>query len=110
MLLTGSRSDGRARHRTHVPLSDVIENLRASEIVRVGHLLQNFLDPPRPVPADRRRGFESARWRKSGKLGREEIEIIAPAVDELQRIHANALISRSVFAGHDFSSRGRGRI
>jgi 4-hydroxythreonine-4-phosphate dehydrogenase len=65
-------------------LRDVPASLKTSEIVRVGHLLDNFL---------RRRGKTAPRIAvaglnphagESGKIGREEIEIIAPALRELQ--------------------------
>ena len=83
MLLTGGTITV-ALVTTHVPLRDVPASLKTSEIVRVGHLLDNFL---------RRRGKTSPRIAvaglnphagESGKIGREEIEIIAPALRELQ--------------------------
>jgi 4-hydroxythreonine-4-phosphate dehydrogenase len=69
---------------THIPLSEVPHTLKKSEIVRVGLLLLDFL---------RRRGIAAPRIAlaglnphagESGKLGREEIEIIAPAVEQLK--------------------------
>ena len=69
---------------THIPLREVPDALRQSEIVRVGLLLADFL---------RRRSKNAPRIAvaglnphagESGRLGREEIEIIAPAVEELQ--------------------------
>src|SRR5437762_8931697 len=83
MLLTGGAITV-ALVTTHVRLRDVPTSLKTSEIVRVGHLLDNFL---------RRRGKTAPRIAvaglnphagESGKIGREEIEIIAPAVRELQ--------------------------
>ena len=83
MLLTGGAITV-ALVTTHVRLRDVPASLKTSEIVRVGHLLDNFL---------RRRGKTAPRIAvaglnphagESGKIGREEIEIIAPAVRELQ--------------------------
>jgi 4-hydroxythreonine-4-phosphate dehydrogenase len=68
----------------HIPLSEVPRALKQSEIVRVGSLLLDFL---------KRRGITLPRVAvcglnphagESGKIGREEIEIIAPAVAELQ--------------------------
>ena len=68
----------------HVPLCKVPRALKQSEIVRVGLLLAEFV---------RSRGKNEARIAvaglnphagESGKLGAEEIEIIAPAVQELQ--------------------------
>ena len=83
MLLTGGRITV-ALVTTHLPLRDVPASLERSEIVRVGRLLDNFL---------RRRGKTAPRIAvaglnphagESGKIGREEIEIIAPALRELQ--------------------------
>src|SRR5947208_3360939 len=67
----------------HIPLAKVPNTLKQSEIARVGLLLADFL---------RRRSKNAPRIAvaglnphagESGKLGREEIEIIAPAVAEL---------------------------
>jgi 4-hydroxythreonine-4-phosphate dehydrogenase len=72
----------------HVPLASVPSLLRTSEIVRVGRLLADFL---------RARGIARPRIAvaglnphagENGDLGREEIDIIAPAVAELKR-HAD---------------------
>ena len=69
---------------SHVPLCKVPRALKQSEIVRVGLLLAEFV---------RSRGKNGPRIAvaglnphagESGKLGAEEIEIIAPAVQELQ--------------------------
>jgi len=91
MLLTGA-SLTVALVTTHIPFAKIIENLRTSEIVRVGSLLQNFLV--------RRGGSQriavaglNPHAGESGALGREEIDLIVPAVAELQRIHASAQIS-----------------
>lgn len=71
---------------THIPLRQVPVSLRRSEIVRVGKLLGEFL---------RDRGFVRPRIAvaglnphagESGQIGREEIEIIAPATHELQSL------------------------
>jgi 4-hydroxythreonine-4-phosphate dehydrogenase len=82
----------------HVPLRKVPRALKQSEIVRVGLLLEKFL---------RARGNTAPRIAvaglnphagESGKLGLEEIEIIAPAVDELN----GSLVTRQfslVFTG-----------
>lgn len=68
----------------HIPLGKILCALRQPEIVRVGLLLAQFL---------RSRGRTAVRIAvaglnphagESGKLGREEIEIITPAVQELQ--------------------------
>src|SRR5438094_277132 len=69
---------------THIPLREVPRALKQNEIVRVGLLLAAFL---------RRRGTKSPRIAvaglnphagESGRIGREEIQIIAPAVAELK--------------------------
>lgn len=68
---------------THIALREVPTTLRQSEIVRVGKLLAQFLKqrgrarPRIVVPGLNPHAGES------GKMGREEIEIIAPAVAEL---------------------------
>ena len=90
MLLTGAGLTV-ALVTTHLPLAAVSENLRSAEIVRVGSLLQNFL---------RRRGGTrriavaglNPHAGESGALGREEIDVIAPAVAELQRLHPSAQV------------------
>ena len=83
MCLTGGKLTV-ALVTAHVPLCKVPRALKQSEIVRVGLLLAEFL---------RSRGKNGPRIAvaglnphagESGKLGGEEIEIIAPAVQELQ--------------------------
>src|SRR6266699_3007728 len=69
---------------THIPLSEVPRALKQSEIVRVGLLLADFLrgrsiNAPRIAVA----GLNPHAG-ESGKIGREEIEFIAPAIEELQ--------------------------
>ncbi len=68
----------------HVPLRDVPTLLSGTEIVRVGRLLESFL---------RRRGVAEPRIAvaglnphagEGGDIGREEIESIAPAIEELR--------------------------
>jgi len=93
MCLTGGKITI-ALVTTHIPLRDVPSALKQSEIVRVGLLLDDFL---RCLP--RRNSTKAGRSRnapriavaglnphagESGKLGREEIEIISPAVAELK--------------------------
>ncbi len=82
MLLTGGKLTV-ALVTAHIPLSEVPRALKKSEIIRVGLLLLDFL---------RCRSYEKPRIAiaglnphagESGKIGREEIEIIAPAVAEL---------------------------
>jgi 4-hydroxythreonine-4-phosphate dehydrogenase len=70
----------------HIPLSDAIASLSRDEIVAVGvitakALQQDFgIDHPRLMIA----GLNPHAG-ESGSLGREEIEIIAPAVEDLKR-------------------------
>ncbi len=82
MCLTGGKITV-ALVTAHIPLSEVPRRLKQSEIVRVGVLLADFLQ---------RRSNRAQRVAvaglnphagESGKLGREEIEIIEPAVTEL---------------------------
>jgi 4-hydroxythreonine-4-phosphate dehydrogenase len=90
MLLTGGKLTV-ALVTTHLPFRDVPAALKKNEIVRVGLLLENFL---------RRRKIHEPRIAvaglnphagESGALGREEIEIIGPAIAELNsRSHAFA--------------------
>jgi 4-hydroxythreonine-4-phosphate dehydrogenase len=88
MCLTGGKITV-ALVTTHIPLSEVPRALKQPEIVRIGLLLLDFLE---------RRGINSPRIAvaglnphagESGKIGREEIEIIAPAVAELQSAISN---------------------
>jgi len=83
MLLTGGKLTV-ALVTVHLPLREVAAALTSAEIVRVGLLLDDFL---------RRRGIDRPRIAvaglnphagESGALGREETEIIAPAVEQLQ--------------------------
>jgi len=94
MLLTGGRLTV-ALVTTHIPLRGVAGALRQDEIVRVGLLLADFLQ---------RRGLAHPRIAvaglnphagESGALGREELDIITPAVAELR----GALSARAAVAG-----------
>jgi 4-hydroxythreonine-4-phosphate dehydrogenase len=83
MCLTGGKLTV-ALVTTHIPLSEVPRALKRSEIVRVGLLLVDFLrgrsiNAPRIAVA----GLNPHAG-ESGKIGREEIEFIAPAIEELQ--------------------------
>jgi 4-hydroxythreonine-4-phosphate dehydrogenase len=85
MCLTGGKITV-ALVTTHIPLGKVSSALKQSEIVRVGLLLADFLryrskNPPRIAVA----GLNPHAG-ESGKIGREEIEIISPAVSELSTI------------------------
>src|SRR2546423_6000180 len=86
MCLTGGKLTV-ALVTSHIPLAKVSGVLKQSEIVRVGLLLAEFLQP---------RGIKSPRIAvaglnpqagESGKIRREEIEIISPAIAELSAIH-----------------------
>jgi 4-hydroxythreonine-4-phosphate dehydrogenase len=83
MLLTGGKLTV-ALVTVHLPLREVFGALKTEGIVRVGLLLEDFL---------RRRGIGTPRIAvaglnphagESGALGREEIELIEPAVQQLQ--------------------------
>jgi 4-hydroxythreonine-4-phosphate dehydrogenase len=96
MLLTGGKLTV-ALVTVHLPLREIFAALKTDEIVRVGLLLHDFL---------RRRGIEKPRIAvaglnphagESGALGREEIEIIAPAISQLQSAILNP--PSSIFAG-----------
>src|SRR6266850_6212107 len=96
MCLTGGKITV-ALVTAHIPLSDVPRALKQPEIVRVGLLLLDFVE---------RRGINSPRIAvaglnphagESGKIGREEIEIIAPAVEELKSAISNQ--KSAIFSG-----------
>jgi 4-hydroxythreonine-4-phosphate dehydrogenase len=89
MCLTGAEMTI-ALVTTHIPLREVSSLLRQSEIVRVGLLLSDFLSRRSSAKADRANlapriavAGLNPHAGESGKIGREEIEIIAPAVVEL---------------------------
>jgi 4-hydroxythreonine-4-phosphate dehydrogenase len=96
MCLTGRKLTV-ALVTAHIPLAEVPSVLKQSEIVRVGLLLADFLRClPRHSSAKAGRSNPATAGPRiavaglnphageSGKIGREEIEIIAPAVQELQ--------------------------
>ena len=89
MCLTGGKLTI-ALITSHIPLAKVQGALKQSEIVRVGLLLADFLQ---------RRGVKSPRMAvcglnphagESGKIGKVEISIIAPAIQEL----SSSLVTR----------------
>jgi len=83
MCLTGGKITV-ALVTAHLPLREAASALKQSEIVRVGLLLADFLNS-RSVSAPRIAvAGLNPHAGESGKLGREEIEIIGPAVSELQ--------------------------
>jgi 4-hydroxythreonine-4-phosphate dehydrogenase len=87
MCLTGGKITV-ALVTTHIPLSEVPRTLNRTEIVRVGLLLADFLKRRRNSTVSQTQvriavcGLNPHAG-ESGKIGREEIEIIKPAVDEL---------------------------
>src|SRR6266480_744041 len=94
MCLTGGKITV-ALVTTHIPLSEVPHALKQSEIVPVGLLLADFLSriprskTDRSSPAARGPRIAIAGLNphagESGKIGSEEIDIIAPAVEKLNR-------------------------
>ncbi len=95
MLLTGG-SLTVALLTTHLPLAEAVRQISSKEIVRVGGLLADFLQ--------RRKGSAlriavaglNPHAGEGGSLGSEEIEIIAPAVAELQCLYQHKDV---IFAG-----------
>jgi len=85
MLLTGGDITV-ALVTTHIPLKKVSGALKQSEIVRVGLLLADFLHCRSNEPVRIAVAGLNPHAGESGKIGREEIEIIAPAVAELSAI------------------------
>jgi 4-hydroxythreonine-4-phosphate dehydrogenase len=82
MCLTGGKITV-ALVTTHIPLRKVPRALKQSEIIRVGLLLAEFLQArSKSKPRIAVAGLNPHAG-ESGKLGREEIEIIAPAIEEL---------------------------
>src|SRR5207237_10035486 len=98
MCLTGGKITV-ALVTTHISLSEVPRALKQSEIVRVRLLLANFL-PSRSKNAPRIAvAGLNPHAGESGKLGREEIEIIAPAIAELNESRITNHESRPLFHG-----------
>jgi len=106
MCLTGGKITV-ALVTTHIPLNEVPGALKQSEIVRVGLLLFEFLQ--------RRKRLENLTVSnsqvriavcglnphagESGKLGREEIDIIAPAISDLNSQLSTISSQRVAFSG-----------
>jgi 4-hydroxythreonine-4-phosphate dehydrogenase len=99
MLLTGGKITI-ALVTAHLPLRKVPSALKQSEIVRVGLLLVDFLHRRfKKTPRIAVAGLNPHAG-ESGKLGREEIEIIAPAVEQLNHDSRSTIHdSHSVFTG-----------
>src|SRR6266540_4334423 len=105
MCLTGGKITV-ALVTTHIPLRDVPSVIKQSEIVRVGLLLADFLSRRSSAKADRANPAPriavaglNPHAGESSKLGREEIEIIAPAVAELNRSPITDHRSQAIFTG-----------
>src|SRR6184192_1592662 len=98
MCLTGGKMTV-ALVTAHLPLRKAVSALRQSEIVRVGLLLADFLNS-RSITAPRIAvAGLNPHAGESGKLGREEIEIIAPAIAELNQSRLTSHESHPVFTG-----------
>ena len=82
MLLTGG-SLTVALLTTHLPLAVALQQIRRTEIVRVGKLLAGFLFLRLGRPTRIAVAGLNPHAGEDGTLGREEIEHIRPAVDEL---------------------------
>src|SRR6516165_5260009 len=105
MCLTGGKLTV-ALVTTHIPLRKVSRALKQSEIIRVVLLLAEFFrsrgkNAPRIAVA----GFNPHAG-ESGKLGREEIEIIAPAVAALKSEIRKKFTRRSSGEGGKFEITG----
>jgi 4-hydroxythreonine-4-phosphate dehydrogenase len=96
MCLTGGRLTV-ALVTAHIPLVEVATRLRREEIVRVGRLLASFVS--------RRSGHHIAvaglnpHAGEGGALGREEIELIAPAIADLNQSSIGTGQVSAVFSG-----------
>jgi 4-hydroxythreonine-4-phosphate dehydrogenase len=97
MCLTGGKLTV-ALVTAHVPLCEVPRALKQSEILRVGLLLAEFVrSRGKTAPRIAIAGLNPHAG-ESGKLGREEIELIAPAIKELNSSLATGY-SSLVFIG-----------
>ena len=97
MCLTGGKLTV-ALVTAHIPLRKVSRTLKQSEIVRVGLLLQEFLSArANTAPRIAVAGLNPHAG-ESGKLGLEEIEIVSPAVEELNASRVTRHLSL-VFTG-----------
>jgi 4-hydroxythreonine-4-phosphate dehydrogenase len=96
MCLTGGKITV-ALVTIHVPLSKVSSVLKQSEIVRIGLLLADFLRSRSKNPPGIAVAGLNPHAGESGKFGREEIDVIAPAVEELNR--SSITDHQSLFSG-----------
>jgi 4-hydroxythreonine-4-phosphate dehydrogenase len=99
MLLTGG-SLTVALVTTHIPLSQVSGALQQSEIVRVGLLLAGFLEMRLHKPARIAVAGLNPHAGESGKIGHEEIEVIDPAIAELNQSRITNYLSPSFTGPH----------
>ncbi len=98
MCLTGGKITV-ALVTAHLPLRKAASTLEASEIVRVGLLLADFLNT-RSINAPRIAvAGLNPHAGESGKLGDEEIVIITPAVAELNQLRPTTHQSEAAFTG-----------
>jgi 4-hydroxy-L-threonine phosphate dehydrogenase PdxA len=108
---------------THIPIAEVPRALKQSEIVRIALLLLGFLQrranltgltgqvstAAKPCPIRIAVAGLNPHAGESGKIGREEIEIITPAVEELNSSLITRLPRRSIAeAGHSPARRSLG--
>ena len=98
MLLTGGKLTV-ALVTTHLPLQAVPGTLRQSEIVRVGLLLKDFLHCRRITRPRIAVAGLNPHAGESGMLGREEIEVITPAIAELNTQSSIAKNDAPMFVG-----------
>jgi 4-hydroxythreonine-4-phosphate dehydrogenase len=82
MLLTGGKLTV-ALVTAHLPFREVAAALNQGEIVRIGWLLEDFLQRRRIAHPRIAVAGLNPHAGESGAVGREEIEIIAPAIAEL---------------------------
>jgi 4-hydroxythreonine-4-phosphate dehydrogenase len=103
MLLTGGDMTV-ALVTAHIPLKEVPGALKQSEIVRIGLLLADFLHGGSSGPVRIAVAGLNPHAGESGKIGREEIEIIAPAIAELNsQLSTNASPARTNYQPAAFS-------
>jgi 4-hydroxythreonine-4-phosphate dehydrogenase len=84
MCLTGGKLTV-ALVTAHIPLRQVPHALKQSEIVRVGGLLAAFLQARSKAAPHIAVAGLNPHAGESGRLGSEEIEIVAPAIEKLNR-------------------------
>ena len=103
MLLTGGKLTV-ALVTTHIPLSRVPEVLTKEEIVRVGLLLNDFLRARRRANPRIAVAGLNPHAGESGTIGLEELQIIAPAIRELQQfVRRTRAGGRAIFTRHSIS-------